>query len=71
MTFIEQLSDVEVLKMAKKFKKQYGFEPYIGFLVGYFKTTSQTIHRKLKELEDDGKILRIRKNKNITSYIII
>lgn len=65
----------EILKSIKWFYhlkdekgKEYEVVPSLGFLAGYFKTSKETIRKRLIELEEDGRISRIQKEERATGY---
>ena len=61
----------KIWKLIKRFNKKYNQTPGTGFLAGNFKVSIETIRLTLIKLEEEGKIKRIKQEKNNTQYIII
>jgi Mn-dependent DtxR family transcriptional regulator len=61
----------EIFEFIKEFYERYRIVPCTGFLAGYLKITPHVVLSKLKQLDEEKKIKRIKAAKINTSYIII
>lgn len=53
----------KILKIIKEFHRKYDMDLTIGFICGIAKTTKQTVHTSIRQLEKEGKIEVIQEAK--------
>ena len=61
----------EIFEFIKEFYEKYNIVPCTGFLSGYFRISPHVVITKLKQLDEEKKIKRIKAEKINTSYVIL